>query len=657
MIKESSLTGPYLADTLGANPRAAGGNGAPASAALDDLEALRTVVEGTAGSTGEEFFKELVRHLATALGVPFAAISEFAGVNTRVRTLAFWARGRIQENFEYDLAGTPCEEVLRGRLCHYPVGVNDRFPRAQPLVQLGVESYLGAPLLDVTGKVLGLLAVFDERPMAAQPRHLYLLRIFAARVAAVLERLRAEQRLSESERRYRDLYDEAPVGYLSVGVDGRILSANHRAVQLVGFAAEELAGLPVADLFGDTPAGIPRDADSFRRFLAGEELSGLEVALRRKDGRPLWVSLWTRPIRGADGKVQASRWVWVDITDRVLAEAERARLQQQNLYLQAEIKAASPVEEPIGQSPALRAVLDKVRSVAPTDASVLITGETGTGKELIARAIHSASKRRDKPLITINCAAFPTGLVESELFGHEKGAFTGAVARRSGRFELANGGTIFLDEIGEVPPETQVKLLRVLQEHEFDRVGGASPIKVDIRILAATNRDLLQAVHQKTFREDLYYRLNVFPITLPPLRERKEDIPLLVYFLVHKFAARIGKRIDGVTEPTMRRLIDYPWPGNVRELENVLERAVILTTGTRLDIVPDLLPMPDAAPAARQPLTLESVERDHIVAVLQQTDWVIDGPRGAARILGRHPNTLRNRMKKLGITRPAHQIR
>ena len=250
-------------------------------------------------------------------------------------------------------------------------------------------------------------------------------------------------------------------------------------------------------LFADTPAGKARDAESFHRFLSGEELSGLEVEMRRKDGRPLWISLWMRPIRGADGKVQASRSIWVDVTDRVLAEAERARLQQQNLYLEDELKAARNFEELIGQSPALQGVLDKVRSVAPTDASVLIAGETGTGKELIARAIHSASKRRDKPLIKINCAAFPPGLVESELFGHEKGAFTGAAARRIGRFELANGGTIFLDEIGEVPPETQVKLLRVLQEREFDRVGGGAPIKVDIRIVAATNRDLLQAVRAR----------------------------------------------------------------------------------------------------------------------------------------------------------------
>ncbi|HEV3237169.1 MAG TPA: sigma 54-interacting transcriptional regulator [Gemmataceae bacterium] len=657
MKTEPSLAVPFIPSPVGASRPAVKGKGSAATADHDDLHILRAIMEGTASSTGEEFFRSLVRHLASALGMPFAAISEFAGVNTRVRTLAFWAQGRIQENFEYDLAGTPCEDVVRGRLCHYPSGVKERFPLAKPLVQLGVESYLGTPLLDSKGKALGLLAVFDVRPMAAQPRHLYILRIFAARVAGVLERLRAERRLSASEHRYRDLYEEAPVGYLSVGVDGRILSANHRASQLVGYSAEELEGLPVAGLFADTPAGKTRDAESFQKFLAGEEVSGLEVEMRRKDGQPLWISLWMRPIRGEDGKVQASRSIWVDITDRVLAEVDRARLQQQNLYLRDEIKATHNFEELIGQSPALQAVLDKVRSVAPTDASVLITGETGTGKELIASAIHSASKRRDKPLIKINCAAFPPGLVESELFGHEKGAFTGALARRSGRFELANGGSIFLDEIGEIPPETQVKLLRVLQEREFERVGGGSPIKVDIRILAATNRDLLKAVHEKTFREDLYYRLNVFPIALPPLRERKEDIPLLVHYLVHKFATRIGKRIEGVTEQTMRRLIDYSWPGNVRELENVLERATILTTSATLDIVPDLLPRSDEVPAVQQELTLESVERDHIVAVLQQSDWVVDGPRGAARILGLHGNTLRNRMKKLGITRASHHPR
>jgi formate hydrogenlyase transcriptional activator len=325
----------------------------------------------------------------------------------------------------------------------------------------------------------------------------------------------------------------------------------------------------------------------------------------------------------------------------------------------------------VGRSPALMKVLEKVKQVAPTDATVLLWGETGTGKELFARALHSASRRRDRPLIKVNCAALPTGLVESELFGHERGAFSGAIQRRVGRFELASGGTIFLDEIGEVPLEVQVKLLRVLQEHEFERVGGNTPIKTDVRVIAATNRDLKQAVREGKFREDLYYRLNVFPIDLPPLRERAGDIPLLVQFLIKKFAARIGKRIEGVSAETMERLGRYPWPGNVRELENILERAVILTRGPLLEVEPEVLagaaPAPGGpafaagaarhegppAPPARGRVRgrLEALEREHILAVLEETDWVIEGDRGAARILQIHPNTLRSRLKKLGIRR------
>src|SRR5262249_4990565 len=249
--------------------------------------------------------------------------------------------------------------------------------------------------------------------------------------------------------------------------------------------------------------------------------------------------------------ITAARAFGIDITDRVLAETERARLHEQNLYLREEIKADHDFEQIVGRSAALGKVLEQVALVAETDATVLIMGETGTGKELIARAVHSASKRRDRPLIKVNCAALPANLIESELFGHEKGAFSGASARKQGRFELADGGTLFLDEIGELPPEAQVKLLRALQEREFDRVGGTAPVRVDVRVIAATNRDLLQEVRAKTFREDLYYRLNVFPVELPPLRARKDDIPLLVRFLVDKFAQRIGKRVDRVTPQTI----------------------------------------------------------------------------------------------------------
>jgi transcriptional regulator with GAF, ATPase, and Fis domain len=406
----------------------------------------------------------------------------------------------------------------------------------------------------------------------------------------------------------------------------------------------------------DTPDAQRRVKEAFASVGRGTDTSGVVLELRRRDnGKPIWIQWWSKPEPG--GKY--TRTMFVDITDRVLMEQEKARLTAQNIYLQEEIKSVHNFEEIIGSSPKLTAVLDNVRRVAPTDAAVLITGETGTGKELVARAIHFTSKRKDKPLIKVNCAALPSGLVESELFGHEKGAFTGAITKQTGRFELADGGTIFLDEIGDLPADAQAKLLRVLQEHEFDRVGGKAPIKVDVRVIAATNRDLLGAVREKKFREDLFYRLNVFPIQLPPLRERPDDIPLLVHFMVNKFATRIGKHIESVSKQTMDRLLAYPWPGNVRELENILERALILAPGTTLEIGPDI-PTTTSGDAIENPRsgleTLEDVERNHILAVLERTDWVIDGPNGAARILKLHPNTLRSRMKKLGITRTAHEV-
>jgi PAS domain S-box-containing protein len=634
----------------------------PDTPSPDELGALRAIVEGTARHTGQEFFQSLVRHLAEAVGTRYAFVAEFAG-GTRARTLAYWFRDQITENVEWDVVGTPCQDVVRGDLCHYPTGVSERFPDDKPMVEWGIESYLGVPLCDAQGRHLGHLAVFDERPMPAEPRKLFTFRIFAARAAAELERLEFEKQLLDREEQYRalydeyrDLYDEAPIGYVKEDFESRFIAANRAALRILGVKPEEVPGMVGMSLVPDTPEAQRRVREAFASVGRGTDTSGVVLELRRKDdGRPVWVQWWSRP----EPSGQYTRTMIVDITERVLMEQEKARLQQQNLYLQEEIKSAHNFEEIVGQSPALTAVLDNVRRVAATDATVLITGETGTGKELIARAIHSSSRRKEKPLIKINCAALPAGLVESELFGHEKGAFTGAIARRVGRFELAHGGTIFLDEIGELPADAQAKLLRVLQEREFERVGGTAPIKVDVRVLAATNRDLLKAVREKTFREDLYYRLSVFPVQLPPLRDRKEDIPPLALFLVNKFAARIGRQIDGVERETMRRLLAYPWPGNVRELENVIERAVILAAGPTLAIGADVLPgvvepptWEDQAPA--QAATLEATEREHILTVLGQTSWVVEGPRGAAKILGLHPNTLRSRMKKLGIRRTAH---
>jgi formate hydrogenlyase transcriptional activator len=345
----------------------------------------------------------------------------------------------------------------------------------------------------------------------------------------------------------------------------------------------------------------------------------------------------------------------------------KARLERENAYLQEEIHQEHDFAQMVGSSEPLLAVLALVENVAPTDSTVLILGETGTGKELIARAIHDQSPRRERPLVKVNCTAISAGLVESEFFGHVKGAFTGALERRIGRFQLADGGTIFLDEVGELPLETQVKLLRVLQEGEFEPVGGNQTLRVNVRVIAATNRDLRAAVDAGHFRADLFYRLNVVPVAIPPLRERRADIPQLVTFFAARFGRRFGKRIENVAPTSMERLLRYGWPGNIRELQNVVERAVVLASGPVLVVDPEAIPassqppVSGAAPvetappldARGLPALLEDVERIQITLALEQTHGVIEGPRGAASLLRLHPNTLRGRMEKLGIRRPA----
>jgi len=352
----------------------------------------------------------------------------------------------------------------------------------------------------------------------------------------------------------------------------------------------------------------------------------------------------------------------------------KARFEKENVYLQEEIRTVHNFEEIVGDSPELLNLLQRVDQVAPTDSSVLIYGETGTGKELIARAIHDRSNRKSRPLVKVNCSAISAGLVESELFGHVKGAFTGAFERRIGRFELADGGTIFLDEVGELPLETQVKLLRVLQEREFEPVGSNKSMRVDVRIIAATNRDLQQSIREGTFRSDLYYRLNVIPLEVPSLRDRASDIPHLTMFFLSRYARNLGKKIDGISAATTQKLVDYSWPGNIRELQNVIQRALILCSGSVFDIDDELVGLAgrrlqDVVTAVPEPPpaqldltaessfpTLEEVERAHIAAALEQARGVIEGANGAAKTLGMHPNTLRHRIQKLGLKRPSHHI-
>jgi PAS domain S-box-containing protein len=618
-----------------------------------DLErtstALRDIVEGVECKLGEQFFPALVQRLATALNVTYAFVSEFCVDRTKVRTLAFWAGDHFKENFEYAIAGTPCEKVLAGELYHCAERVAEQIPlHRDDLERLGVESYLAIPVTSAGGKVLGHLAVMDCKPMALEQLDLSIFKIFGARAGAELERMHLEAVLKDNEERLRDLFDEAPIAYVHEGVDTRFIRANRTAMKILGITPGEVEGTYGRTFIPDTPEAQRRLKDALASIGKGIDTSGVVLELRRKDnGKPLWIQWWSRP----DPSGTYTRTMFLDITEKVLMEQEKARLEAANLYLQEEIKTAHNFEEIIGTSAAIRKVLQAVEKVAATDATVLVTGETGTGKELIARAIHNLSTRKRGVLVKVNCAAIPAGLIESELFGHEKGAFTGALMRKVGRFELADNATIFLDEVGEIPVELQTKLLRVLQEGEFERLGSTRTLKVNVRVIAATNRDLEQEVREGRFRSDLYYRLKVFPITLPALRDRVQDIPLLVSYFVKKCAAAMGKKVESVPAAAMEMLKSYAWPGNIRELEHVIERAVILSQGPELELG-DWMPKGVASTGNGSAATLEEVERAHILEVLTQTNWRVSGEKGAARILGLNPTTLEARMKKLGIQRP-----
>ncbi|NJM26503.1 MAG: sigma 54-interacting transcriptional regulator [Bacteroidia bacterium] len=435
------------------------------------------------------------------------------------------------------------------------------------------------------------------------------------------------------------------------------------------------------DLFGY--ATMKEYTDSFDTFFrpevfrdvlvalnSGQHTFEREVAVQNSKGEKRHIIAKRVILPGCENTWEKSVVTCVDITRQKLTELNlqkalgevhnlKERLQAENIYLQEEIKGDHNFDEIVSRSDAFNHVLESIGQVAQTDATVLILGESGTGKELIARAIHNTSQRSSRPLVKINCAALPANLIESELFGHEKGAFTGAVSQKLGRFELADGGTIFLDEIGELPIDLQSKLLRVLQEGEFERLGSSKTIKVHVRVIAATNRDLETAVQEKEFRADLFYRLNVFPIYSPPLRDRKEDIPVLVNHFCEKYASKIGKRIRIVSKPVLDALCAYDWPGNVRELENIIERAMIISRGDSLELGDWLHGKPSkgqtaASDSGNGTLTIEEVERNHIIQMLKVSQWKIRGEDGAARKLGLNPTTLEARIKKLGIERPIH---
>ncbi len=665
-------------------------------------ETLFHITEGIAGATGSEFFRSLAKHLANALEVRYTFVAEcIEPAQTRARALAYWDGAGFAQDVEYALHGTPCEKVIEGNICAYPERLQLLFPEDKPLVTLGAESYLGVPLHDYRGKVLGHLVVMDVKPRVFGEQEVRILRIFATRAGSELERSRADESLHRSEAQRRMLLDinNAVITKLSrEDLWSAISNAVRRIVPFDRLALSQYdpkqKRLLIVTYGGpyqrddytpvgrelkldDSPAGLAftslkyvlrRDLETERTTSSEERaynhgfrsLCALPLVVRgRSIGAITMGSLNRAQYSEADAEFLLEVAAQIAIAvDNVHAyeesQALKARFEAEAVYLQEEIKTEHNFEEIIGQSAPVRGLLRKVEQVAPTTSTVLIRGETGTGKELLARAVHDRSRRKSRPLVKVNCGSIPSGLVESELFGHERGAFTGALQRRIGRFELADGGTIFLDEVTELPVDTQVKLLRVLQEGEFERVGSSHTIKVDVRVIAATNRNLQEVMRNGSFRADLFYRLNVFPLEVPALSERPEDIPLLVNFFLSKFAKSLGKEVHGVSQSSMEHLCRYRWPGNIRELQNVIERAVVLAKGPVVQIDQSLLRSADSPSAAESFIdTLENNERQHIIRALNETHWVIHGKQGAAELLGINPSTLRSRMEKLGIKRPA----
>jgi formate hydrogenlyase transcriptional activator len=622
----------------------------------------------------EPAFDRIAEMAANFFHVPMAGVS-------LVDEDRVWFKSRVGINFHQTArdAGLCSSAMLSQGVYHLSDAAHDQRALGHSFVaDLGIRFYAAAPLRTHESLNLGTVWVLDQKPrelapgeaemlraLAALAMNQMELRLYAEKVArlehaerAIGEQLReANQRLAQSEEQFRDLFEEAPIAYVHQAIDTRIFRANRTAMKILGVKPEEIAGV-----FGTSL--VPDTAEAKRRLRDGRELisrgiypKGVVLELRRRDdSRPLWVQWWYSPMPG--GKLVSS--MFIDITDRVLMEQEKARLEAQNAYLLDEIRSEQNFGDIVGGSSGLRKVMQQVQLVAPTDATVLITGESGTGKELIARAIHEKSARRERPLVKLNCSAVPEGLFESEFFGHVKGAFTGALKDKPGRFELADGGTLFLDEIGEVPLAMQAKLLRVLQEQELERVGDTRTRKVNVRVIAASNRDLKEEVDERRFRQDLFYRLSVFPIEVPPLRQRREDIAPLVAHFIRQSARRMNRPEPQLSKIALDQLATYHWPGNVRELQNTVERAIILWQAGPLTFdLPASQPTQNngeqAKPAAKGALftryELKRQERETIIDALKRTNGKVSGPGGAAKLLGMKSSTLSSRISSLGINR------
>ena len=605
--------------------------------ATDSIEVIGTVMDITERKLVEDGFRQSEERLRLVLD----SIGAHVMVTTSEGKLEFVNQPSL------DYFGKTLEELKRWLTSNVIIHPDER-ASAIAVWRRSVETGVSYDVDNRFRRSDGVYRWFHVRGRPQRDAQGSIVRWYAL-LTDIDERKKAEQKLEAQEMELQQILDFAPQLIAVYGSNRERLYANRAWLDYTGLSLEEWRQTQATGAFLH-PDDRARERDYFDRALSRGSAYELELRLRKGDGSYCWFLARSNPVRDDEGKI--TRWyvACTDIDDRKRAEE---RLQQENVALREEIDRASMFEEIVGTSSALQTVLSRITKVAPSDSTVLVTGETGTGKELVARAIHRRSHRASRAFVSVNCAAIPRDLIASELFGHEKGAFTGAMQRRVGRFELAEGGTIFLDEVGELLPETQVALLRVLQEREFERVGGSQPIHVNVRLIAATNRDLEEAVASGTFRQDLYYRLNVFPLDMPPLRERKEDIPLLVEYFIDRYARKAGKNIRTVNKKTLQLFQSYPWPGNIRELQNVIERSVIVCETENFSVDENWL---SQQPRDRRsggklylPHKLAATEKEIIEEALRESQGRIFGPLGAAAKLGIARSTLESKIQSLNI--------
>jgi PAS domain S-box-containing protein len=618
---------------------------------------IRHIVEHTHSKFGREYFRVLVRHLSEALEVKGSWVTELLPKEKRLRSFAFWVDGKYVDEYEYDLVNTPCARVVESQECLLvPDKVVELFPDDPDLAPLNAVSYMGYPLFGEQQEIIGHIAIIHDAPLHPSQVQEAVFSLFVQRANAELLRLKTFEALQEKKIRLSSLFDHMHEAILEMNEWGFVTLANQAASLLFGLPIDEIKGSLLVSHFDSEGAAFIRN---MLREKSGTNRS-INVISKRNELSVFGSHGDNIPVEASICRYQVKGEVFFTLLLRNLQDLRRAEQRIKIMEEDAVIWENTSTESMVGNCPEIRKVLEDLQQVAKSNSTVLLLGESGTGKEVFAKHIHKQSLRKEKPLIVVNCASIPANLIESEFFGHEKGAFTGALQRREGRFSLADKGTLFLDEIGELPLDLQPKLLRVLQEGEFETLGGNRTIKVDIRVIAATNRDLGSMVKEGTFREDLYYRLNVIPVHLPPLRKRGRDILLLADAFIKKYSKQAGKRIHVLQSSIADQLLAYHWPGNIRELQHVIERAVILSKDGHLHLerflpIFDIPIKKENIPSPVKVLTMQEIEAleiQNILNALNQTSWKISGKDGAAALLGIPPSTLNSKIKVFGLAKP-----